>query len=206
MNFFQKTLKFIANLIFPRKVHGKENIPEGRAVFVSNHLSMIDSVFMLDIADKNLYVLAKKELFDNKFVGWLLGTYGGIPIDRDNPDIKTILRISKLLKEGNKLAVFPEGTRNKNGDGKLLPLKGGSFVFAIKAKCPIVPIYIQKKAKIFRKTHFYIGKPFELSEFYDKKLTQEDFDKISELVADKIYETARLLSQKLEKKEKRKCK
>ena len=55
----------------------------------------------------------------------------------------------------------------------MLPFKPGAATFAIKAKAPIVPIYIYKKPKPFRLNHILIGDPFELSEYYDMKITEE---------------------------------
>ena len=93
---------------------------------------------------------------------------GGLPIDRDNPDMKSLMTALKVLKEGHKLAIFPEGTRNKTGSTELQPIKGGAMIFAVKAKSPIVPIMIDRKLKMFRKSNVIVGKPFELTEYYGK--------------------------------------
>ena len=185
MNIFQKGLIKFINLIFPLKVYGKENVPEGRTLFVSNHLSNIDSVFMLHLADKDLFLLAKKELFKNKLFGKILKSFGAISIDRENPDVKSIIFATRVLKEDKKLLIFPEGTRNKTG-AELLPIKCGSILFAVKTKSPIVPVFVDKKAKIFRRTKMMIGKPFELTEYYDKKLTEEDFCNLGNRIRDEI--------------------
>ena len=133
-----------------------------------------------------LSVLAKKELFKKKFIGGLLKNCGGIPVDRDNPDLSTIISAIKVLKSGNKLAIFPEGTRNKSKTLELQPIKSGSAVFAVKAKCPIVPIMIERKARIFRKNHIIIGKPFELSDYYGKKLNEQDYLDLDLIITDKM--------------------
>ena len=95
--------------------------------------------------------------------------------------------------------IFPEGTRNKTG-AELLPIKGGSVIFAVKTKSPIVPVFINRKARLFRKTYMMIGKPFELSEYYDKKLTEQDFNDLSNVIRDKILEVKECLANKLSKK------
>ena len=199
MNWFQKgVIKFI-HIFYPIKVFRSEEVPVGRTVFVCNHLSNIDTVFMMELAKKDLYLLAKKELFKNKLFGKVLKSFGGIPIDRENPDVKSVILATRLLKEDKKLLIFPEGTRNKTG-AELLPIKGGSVIFAVKTKSPIVPVFINRKARLFRKTYMMIGKPFELSEYYDKKLTEQDFNDLSNVIRDKILDVKESLANKLSKK------
>ena len=132
-------------------------------------------------------------MFKNKLVAKIIKSYGAIPIDRDNPDMKSLLAAIKHIKEGHKLAIFPEGTRNKTNTNELQEIKGGTVVFAVKAKCPIVPIMIDNKSKIFRKTHMIIGKPFTLEEFYGKKLSDEDIVKLDEIVKEKMIEQQKIL-------------
>lgn len=205
MNFLQKIPLFIFNLLYPSKIYGKENIPDGSAVFVCNHYSALDCGFIAKAYNKDIYFLAKKELFQKKLIAKLIKSYGGIPINRENPDIKSLFLAVKVLKDGHKLTIFPEGTRNKTGTNKLLPIKGGTVVFAVKAKCPILPIMMSGKTCIFKKIRIIIGKPFTLEEFYDKKLTPELIDKMGQIVYDKMFEQQVLLEDIISnKKHKRK--
>lgn len=186
MNFFQKIPIFFFSLLYPIKVYGKENVPEGGAVLVSNHFRAIDCGFIARICDKNIKYLAKKEIFKNKLFTKIIKSYGGIPIDRENPDMISILEAIKEIKKGNKLCVFPEGTRNTTGTNDLQEIKGGTVIFSVKAKCPILPIMMLNKAKIFRTTKIIIGKPFEFCDYYGKKITQEDIDTMSNIVRAKM--------------------
>ena len=202
LKFWQKTLRFIANRIYPCKIYGKENLKEGTAVIVSNHYSMIDCVhhINLKVGKDTPYFLAKKELFEKKFTSWLLGGYGGIPIDRSKPDMKAMLNCMKLLKNGEKLVVYVEGTRNKTGSEELQEIKGGAGVFAVRAKCPVYPAMFLSKPKIFRKTKLIVGEPFELTEFYDKKLTSEDIQQIDDIIKEKMIEQREKLKKLVSKK------
>ena len=186
MNFFHKIPIFFFSLLYPLKVYGKENIPDGGCVMVSNHFRAIDCGFIARVYNKDIKFLAKEELFKNKLIAKIIKSYGAIPIDRENPDMKSLLQAIKTIKNGHKLFLFPEGTRNRTGTTKLQEIKGGAAVFAVKAKCPIVPIIIDKKAKIFRKTHLIIGKSFELSEFYDKKFSDEDINLMGKIIKEKM--------------------
>ncbi|MBE7083644.1 MAG: 1-acyl-sn-glycerol-3-phosphate acyltransferase [Clostridiales bacterium] len=203
MNFFQKIPYCVFKLLYPSKIYGKENIPEGTAVFVCNHFSALDCGFVLKAYPKDIYFLAKKELFEKKICAKFLKSYGGLPIDRDNPDMRTLIAPIKVLKEGHKLAIFPEGTRNKTKTNELQEIKGGTVIFAVKARCPIVPMMLSGKCRIFRKTRLIIGKPFYLDEFYGKKLTDDVIDEMAKKVREKMLEQQRLLSLQTSKKRKK---
>ena len=204
MNFFQKIPIFFFSLLYPIKVYGKENIPERGSVLVCNHFRAIDCGFIARICDKDIKYLAKKEIFKTKLITKIVRSYGGIPIDRENPDMKSLLEAIKEIKKGNKLCIFPEGRRNVSGTSDLQDIKGGSIIFSIKAKCPIVPIMMLKKAKIFRTTHIILGKPVELSDYYGKKLTEDDMKDLAEIVRLKMIEQQNLLKQSLIKGKKKK--
>ncbi len=207
MNFFHKIPIFFFNLFYPCTVHGKENIPkDGACVLVCNHYRAIDCGFVSNAYNKDVYFLAKKELFKNKLFSKILTSYGAIPIDRNKPEIKSMLRTVKVLKEGHKLVIFPEGTRNKV-DNELMPLKSGTSVFAVHAKCPVVPLMLSGKAKLFKRTHLIVGKPFEFDEYYDKKITEENLKKMDEILRNKMLEQLEILNKEIKtKNNKRKCK
>lgn len=206
MRFIHKIPLFFFNSVYPYKIHGKENIPKGGAVFVCNHFRAIDCGFVADAYNSDIFFLAKNELFKNKLFGKIVKSFGAIPVDRDNPDIKTMMAALRVLKEGHKLVIFPEGTRNKSGTTDLQEIKGGSMIFAVKAKCPIVPMMLNGKAKAFRRTHLIIGEPFELSEFYGKKLDDEDMLKMEKIVSEKMIEQQTKLFDLLSKKKRAKKK
>ncbi len=188
LNWFKKGIvKFVSGIFFPIKIFGRENLPEGSAVVVCNHLSIIDSVYLVKLnLHENFSIIAKKELFDSKLVGKILKSYGAVAIDRDNPGVKTLISVIKNLKNGEKILLFPEGTRNKTGTTELQSIKEGAATFALRAKCPIVPVIIYKKARLFSKNKMIVGKPFELTEFYDKKGAELDNTKMTNLIHEKM--------------------
>lgn len=210
MNFFHRIPIFFFNILCPLRIYGKENIPDGKAVIVSNHFHACDCGFVAELYPKDIYFLAKKEIFKNKLVSAIVKSYGGIPIDRDNPDMASLINAIRVLKDGHKLVLFPEGTRNKTGTTELQPIKGGAMVLAVKAKSKIVPVMMDKKLKIFRRTNIIVGKPFELDEFYGVKLTDEKISEMEKIVYEKMVEQQRilfeLLGAKKKKRVKRSCK
>lgn len=199
MKFLLRIPIFFFSLFYPMKVYGKENIPEGGAVLVCNHFRAIDCGFIKRIYYKNIKFLAKKEVFKNKLIGKIAKAYGGISIDRENPDMKSLLEAIKEIKKGHKLCIFPEGTRNISGTNELQEIKGGSAVFSVKAKCPIVPIMILSKSKILRKTKIIIGKPFELTEYYGKKLTEKEISEMDNIIREKMIEQHEILKNMTKK-------
>ena len=185
------------SILHPTFIKGKKNLPKGKAILSCNHYSNWDiALYILNTTEK-IKILAKKELFKNKLFGAILRNFGGIEIDREGNDINAIKNCMKALKSDKKLFVFPEGTRLKNEADILGEIKSGMALIAIKTKTPIVPIWIGRKPKIFRKRVYTIGKPFELSEFYGVKLDEETLEKANAVVREKMLE---LREQTLKKK------
>ena len=101
----------------------------------------------------------------------------------------------KILKNGHKLVIFPEGTRNKTGTSDLQELKDGTGFLSVKSKCPIVPVMMLQKAKVFRRTKIMVGKPFYFEEYYDKKLTNEDLTYMNGVLRDQMIAQQNKLKQ-----------
>lgn len=178
-------------VFFPfRRINHKQAV-QNPCVIVSNHLSNCDAFIVGSIYNHKIYALTKKELFKGKGVSWFLRTLGGIPIDRDTPDASTILRCVRLLKGGDKLLIFPEGTRNKTGE-KLLPLKSGAALFAIKAKVPIQPVFIDRPSKFLRLNHVIVGEAFSLEQYYNLPLTPEVLAEADALIKDSLLKTSEI--------------
>ena len=190
-------------LLYPTRVKGKENLKELKkkpAIFAMNHKSNMDAVLLAVNTWEKKYYLAKKELFKNKFVGGILKRLGAVKIDRDGTDLGAIKNCLKILKSNKKLLIFPEGTRVKGEDMTMGEVKHGTAMFAIKAKVPIVPIYISRKPKAFHKTVITYGKPFTLEEFYGKKLDSTLLDEAGDIKEKKMEETKENYLQSLTKK------
>ena len=100
--------------------------------------------------------MAKKELFSNKFLCWFFGKLGGFPVDRGNTDIKAIKESLHTLKDGNKLLIFPEGTRVRQG--QTVEPHSGAILLANKVGAPVVPVYLSVKKGLFRPITIRFGK------------------------------------------------
>lgn len=207
MNVLSSIILRLSTWVYPYKTYGMENIPQGAAVIPYNHLSFMDPLFVRHAYKGKMIFPAKIELFKNKLLGWLIGACGAIPVDRANPGAETLFTMIKTLRRGEKLVISPEGTRNKTGSIDFLPFKEGTVLFAVKGKAPIVPCIVASHARPFKKTHICFGKPFDFSEYYGKKLTDEEMAKLNEILAEKMRETQKeflaFLAEKKNKKRKK---
>lgn len=189
--------------LLPAKKYGcMKKFNDRSYIFVSNHKSVFDVIPPATITDKPVHFMAKKEIFEKGLGKWFTGKCECIPVNRDGTDVRAIMQAMKYLKDGSIVCIFPEGTRNKT-DNVFLPFKSGAAALSIKTKTPIVPIVQVKKIKLFRKIRYYCGEPFEFTEFYDKKLTQEDIERADDILLQKLTEMYRELENLTAKKNKK---
>jgi len=192
-------------VFYPTKVIGKKNVPKkGSAILCCNHRSNMDVVVIETKFYRRPYILSKHTLFKNKFVGAVLKSYGGIPVNREQVGVSSIKQALDALKNGERLLLFPEGTRKDITDGENMSLKNGTAMFAIKSQAPIVPMWLLKKPKFCRRNVLLVGEPFVLSEFAGQKLTKEVLEQASNIISQSMQNLRdNYLKQKEEKKKKK---
>lgn len=123
-------------------VEGLDRIVPGTTyIFVSNHQSIYDIPVIFASLDFQLRIIAKASLARFPVLGWHLKRGGHLFVDRNNPDRAGILkRWRALVTDGLSLIIFAEGTRS--WDGRVGRFKGGSFLLAMEAGLPIVPLAV----------------------------------------------------------------
>ncbi len=168
----------------PYKIIGRENIPDGAAVVCANHTSFDDPFYMAFAVPVkyHLCLMAKQELFKIKPLGWLLKGIGTFPVNREAADLNAIKCALRVLKEEKKLGIFPEGTRT-HADGEVSP-KAGAVRLAEKSGAPIIPMYIPRRKRFFRRNIIVVGKPILLDR--SRRLSREDLEQIADELMDKI--------------------
>lgn len=169
------------------RIEGVENIPDGAAVLCCNHSGMLDPLWVVAFSDLRILprIMAKKELFRNKILSWLFYKLGAFPVDRQGADIAAIKIAFQTLKDDNKLLIFPEGTRIRNG--KRSQAHSGAALIASRMHAPIVPIYLSPKRHFFSPVHLIVGKAYCL-EFGGAKPTSQELQDSADELMRRIYE------------------
>lgn len=162
-------LKAICGMSY--EVIGKQNIPDGPAVYLAKHQSAWETIIFPSIFPPYMWVL-KRELFKIPVFGWCLKALGHIGIDREM-GIKSLKQINeegeRLLKEGFSIIIFPEGTRVAPGDmGEFNP---GGISLALKAGVPIVPV--THNAGIFWRRKEFAKRPGKITVVIDEPISTE---------------------------------
>lgn len=160
-------------LLKPFRYYGNRKVADGPCLYVCNHYTFYDFVYPMRTTKEGIHYIAKKENFETPVLRNIFHSIKAISVNRDGNDVRGMLDSFKCLKNGEKVAIFPEGTRNKT-DAEMLPFHHGASVIAIKNRVPIVPIMLYKKPRYFRMAHVLVGEPFELSEYYEKQMTPDE--------------------------------
>lgn len=135
--------------------------------------------------------MAKIQIMRVPFIGWILSKAGVFGVDRGHADMKAVKTALKFLKDGNKLLMFPEGTRVHQGED--VEAKTGAAMFAARTGVPLLPVYIQPEKKLFRRNDVVIGEPFR-PQFAGRKPTADELDAITHELMDRIHKLGEGLS------------
>src|SRR6185503_9848099 len=119
---------------------GTEHVPDGGVILASNHRSFLDPFAIGCCIGRPIYFVAKRELFKNPLIGWLLNCLGAFPIRRGASDEESMATALALLESGKPIVIFPEGTRIRTGS--LARPKRGVGRLALQSGKPVVPIAV----------------------------------------------------------------
>jgi len=186
----------IASRIFLKlRAKGVENIPANPPYVISpNHVTYVDGMWVASYLPRKHFdvmcCMAAKELEDSRgWLGRLIMKVGrGIAADRFGNPVRALILAKKQLDKGEILLLHPEGTRSP--DGKVGELKDGACYLAIKANCPLLPVYIYGGYEVFNR-HMKFPKTFDWKNFKKKRVTlyfgkpfiPSDFKKATDMTA-----------------------
>jgi|UniRef100_A0A7C3YPR5 1-acyl-sn-glycerol-3-phosphate acyltransferase len=132
----------IARILLRLRVIGRENIPKRGVIIAANHTSNFDPPLLVLATKRELYFLAKEELFNvSRFFSWLIKSFNARPLPRERFPKSLLLEIKGLLDKGKTVLLFPEGTRSRNG--KLKEFKPGIGFLAQFTNAPVVPCFVK---------------------------------------------------------------
>ena len=220
---FLRTILFpLGRMVAPCKIMNKDKYKKYARgqIIISNHLSWMDILYTYFGLPGYKRVLSKKENAGNWAQKAFMCSIGVIFIDRDKPELSSMRECIDSLKNGQVLAICPEGTRNKV-NRELQPLHSGTALFALKGDAHVVPFVIHHKGKVFHRNYLAVGDPVDLSDLFGhradsatiKEATerfriamQKTLDELDEWVADKGYKRERRNKRAERKKFKREYK
>lgn len=128
-------------------VHGRENVPKsGGCIVACNHNRGFDYAALGYSSPRQIFFMVKAEAFENPFLSWIMTNGGGIPVQRGKGDTHAVQRAIDKVVAGYPLAIFPEGTRSK--DGTLQAAHTGAVRIAMHARAPIVPAVVIGSEKV----------------------------------------------------------
>jgi 1-acyl-sn-glycerol-3-phosphate acyltransferase len=162
---------------------GTENVPkEGSVLLCSNHISNFDPIVVGIMIHRNVYYMAKEELFNVPVLANIIKMCNAFPVKRGVSDREALRKGLKVLKDGHVLGLFPEGTRSKTGElGKGL---AGAGFFALKSDAAVVPCAVIGPYKSLRKLKMVYGKPIDMEEL---RKTRASAEQVTELIMSEIH-------------------
>ncbi|MCS6861502.1 MAG: 1-acyl-sn-glycerol-3-phosphate acyltransferase [Abditibacteriales bacterium] len=181
------------------QVVGKENVPRaGGAIVACNHVSYLDPpVVGAAMLPRRLYYMARDDLFRVPLLSALIRRLGAFPVRRGTADRGALRMTLQLLKAGEMVLMFPEGTRSP--DGTLQPPELGIAYLVAHARVPVVPVAVVGTHKVLPRGAFLprpapvqvrIGKPFTFDDLAPRP-SREALRRVAERI---MLEIGRLLS------------
>lgn len=207
LNFLRALFYPVHSLFYPFKLYGHKKVGLGAYIYVGNHYCLWDVFYPAHTTREGIHFMAKESVLHKPVLRSWGRAVGAIGAMRDGSDVRTLMESMRVLRNGEKLSMFPEGTRNKVSDEEFLPFHGGAALLAVKTKTPIIPFVICNRPRVFRRTHVVFGEPMELTEYYDRKLTPKDYEEADEKLKARLYELREehrtFLKEKKQKKKKK---
>ncbi|PZD93507.1 1-acyl-sn-glycerol-3-phosphate acyltransferase [Paenibacillus sambharensis] len=185
----QFLLDVLYTLLFRIRAEGLEHVPDhGPVLLCSNHISNFDPPAVGLKVRRRVHFMAKAELFSFKPLGALLTAIGAFPVKRGGVSKESIKLALQLLKDGQVMGIFPEGTRSVPGmEGAA---KKGAAMIALRSGASVVPVAITGSYRLFGKVIVRYGPPVDLSIFEGDK-DPELLERVTDVIMAHIRELSR---------------
>lgn len=185
-SFFGGLLKMLYRV---KAVNPEKEVMDKPYIVCANHTSLMDVVAMVIAFKGQIRFMAKKEVFPVPILGWFVKSMGAFPVDRKSGDVGAIKKTIDILKNGERVGIFPQGTRCPYVNPRETEIKDGIGMIASRAGVGIVPVFIKTKKgklKMFRKTRVIIGDYIPPEELEFSETGKEKYKRISHYAFDKI--------------------
>lgn len=171
--FGKALVKTALSPLYRFEVIGAENFPkEGGILLCANHIHALDPPVVGMTAPRTVHFMAKEELFKLPVLGPLLPQVNAFPVKRGMSDREALRMALKILKGGDVVGLFPEGTRST--DGVLKKGLSGAGFFALRGNADVVPCAIIGPYKMFRKVKVVYGEPLQMEPFRERKASADE--------------------------------
>lgn len=180
--FAKNTVHTVLKPIYRFEVIGAEKFPkDGGVLLCSNHIHALDPPVVGITAPRPVNFMAKEELFQLPVLKTLLPRINAFPVKRGLSDREALRKALQLLKSGEVVGLFPEGTRRT--DGKLGKGFSGAGFFALRGNADVMPCAIIGPYKPFRKVRVVYGDPISIEPYRERKASA---DEVTEVIMGEI--------------------
>lgn len=198
MSVFYRLYHYIARLLFAlltrrRVVSGLEHIPpQGAAIMVSNHLSMIDPILVMASFPRQVCFMTKIEAYRAFPLRLMAPLAGAFPVRRGKPDRVALRRAEEVLRDGHILGIYPEGHRSETH--QIQDARTGVVFLALRTGAPILPVatwgtegVFSRRFPYYRRVPVYlaVGEPFRLEDLVDD-VRKVDKQALANMVMERI--------------------
>ena len=174
--------------ICPVKYYNTQVLDRAEApyILIANHKSMIDP-FVLALPTKKYEIryVGKRELTKNRLLEWAVKNLHMIPVSRHATDMAAMRSCMQVLKDGNVLGIFPEGTRHQ--PELMQTVESGTAMIALRAGVPIIPVYISGRIRPFHKVRVRVGEPMEIEDIKAQGLSNDTMQQLCERIRQTFY-------------------
>lgn len=179
---------FLFHTIFPLRFHNAQIVEEMQPPYIimANHRSFADPMALaIKVKRYEIRFIGKRELAHGRLKSWLFSGLHMILVSRHATDMAAMRLCMQTLKEGHILGIFPEGTRHQ--PEMMQEVESGTAIIALRARVPLLPVYIDGKIRPFHITHIYYGKPMELDDLYAQGVNNDTAHQLCQRIHDVFY-------------------
>ena len=166
----------------------KKDLRKKAYIVTCNHTSYMDVLVISNTFwTRRIRYVATKELFESKVRNFCFKLFKCIPIDKENVSMKTFKEIKKTIDNGHLIGVFQEGTIER--EGEITQFKSGVVLMAIMAKAPIVPMYMEKRTKWYKRQRVVVGEMVNVFDYVKSPIpTIDEINSVAKMLFEKEQE------------------
>ena len=179
---------FLFHTIFPLRFHNAQIVEEMQPPYIimANHRSFADPMALaIKVKRYEIRFIGKRELAHGRLKSGVFSRLHMLLVSRHATDMAAMRQCMQTLKEGHILGIFPEGTRHQ--PEMMQEVESGTAIIALRARVPLLPVYIDGKIRPFHITHIYYGKPMELDDLYAQGVNNDTAHQLCQRIHDVFY-------------------